>query len=533
MSVRRPIAVVLVLASMFLVATVQAATITVNSLDDTAADDGVCTLREAIKAANLDSASGVKTDECAAGSGSDLIEFSVAGVIQPATALPSITTVIHMDGYSAPGASKNTHTMSQGSNATLTIEIDGKFIVTRGLVLSGSGASGSTIEGLVFSNTGAVTCCQQIAIAIQSVDGAATTTIRGNFLGTNAAGTQRSPRGSVMLYIEYSANIVIGSDVGGSVLPEAVNVISGGESIGLSIYQVTNFRLRGNYIGTNAAGTAELHHANQAVQLDGATSAWLADNVISGNGAYGINFRPPSSDVHIERNLIGTNAAGTAPLPNGSSGIYIVDNPNSSPYDITNVDVVDNLVAYNLCTNCSGGIVIGIENSANSAVGIRLSRNRVFSNQGLEIDLAAPNPTPFGLIYGVTPNDSGDPDSGPNNFQNFPVLSSAAGDGTDVLVSYSLNSEVSRNYTLQFFHTTTCDASGYGGAETYLGEVTDLANGSGNLSGQKLLTGAPQAGFITATATNSTNGTSEFSACVGIITPSNIVFADGFEQPPP
>ena len=45
----------------------QAATITVNSLADTTADDGQCTLREAITAANTDNASG----ECAAGSGWD------------------------------------------------------------------------------------------------------------------------------------------------------------------------------------------------------------------------------------------------------------------------------------------------------------------------------------------------------------------------------------------------------------------------------------------------------------------------------
>jgi CSLREA domain-containing protein len=51
----------------------QAATITVNSLANTAANDGVCTLREAITSANNNSAG---TTNCTAGSGADTIQFS-------------------------------------------------------------------------------------------------------------------------------------------------------------------------------------------------------------------------------------------------------------------------------------------------------------------------------------------------------------------------------------------------------------------------------------------------------------------------
>ncbi len=57
------------------VTTARAASITVNSNADTQADDGVCTLREAIVAANTDTASGATAGECAAGSGADAITF--------------------------------------------------------------------------------------------------------------------------------------------------------------------------------------------------------------------------------------------------------------------------------------------------------------------------------------------------------------------------------------------------------------------------------------------------------------------------
>ncbi len=51
----------------------EAATITVNTTSDVIADDGVCSLREAITAANTDTSSGGTAGECAAGSGDDTI----------------------------------------------------------------------------------------------------------------------------------------------------------------------------------------------------------------------------------------------------------------------------------------------------------------------------------------------------------------------------------------------------------------------------------------------------------------------------
>ncbi|MDL2718860.1 MAG: CSLREA domain-containing protein, partial [Acidobacteriota bacterium] len=68
-------------AAMLLVpAAARAATITVNSTADTSANDGVCTLREAITAANTNTASGAAAGECAAGAaGLDTIAFAIPG----------------------------------------------------------------------------------------------------------------------------------------------------------------------------------------------------------------------------------------------------------------------------------------------------------------------------------------------------------------------------------------------------------------------------------------------------------------------
>src|SRR5260221_14459982 len=73
----------LALAAGLLVArAVVAGTITVTSTADTTADDGVCTLREAIIAANTNTASGVMLGECAAGAagaGTDAFALPRAG----------------------------------------------------------------------------------------------------------------------------------------------------------------------------------------------------------------------------------------------------------------------------------------------------------------------------------------------------------------------------------------------------------------------------------------------------------------------
>ena len=127
-------------------------TITVNSTADAAADDGACTLREAITAANTNTASGAMANECPAGAaGLDIIEFEIAGVgvhtIQPTSPLPTIVEPAILDGYSQTGASVNT--LAVGNNAVLLIEIDGSLtgVLNEGLITISAG--GSTVAGLV------------------------------------------------------------------------------------------------------------------------------------------------------------------------------------------------------------------------------------------------------------------------------------------------------------------------------------------------------------------------------------------------
>src|SRR5207302_8267856 len=112
----------------------------------------------------------------------------------------------------------------------------------------------------------------------------------------------------------------------------------------------------------------------------------------------------PSNQNLVESNLIGTDPAGTASIPNTQGGIRLSD---ASINTIGGRGAEGNVIANN------GGPGVLVNDS--SSTGDNIVGNRFYNNTGLGIDLF---PT------GVTPNDSGDTDTGPNNLQNFPVLTS-------------------------------------------------------------------------------------------------------------
>lgn len=276
--------------------------------------DGFISLREAIIAANNTA-------------GLDTISFNIAGgggvqTILVGNAadggnglLPTITEAVSIDGLTQPGASPNT--LPTGNNANLTIELDGTFAgaTATGLRLSGAGASGSTIRGLVinrFSDEG---------IEVSNADDV---TIQGNFIGTDATGSVAAGNGGHGIEINTGSTGVL---VGGS-MPDARNVISGNTADGLHIADAgTVAVVLGNFIGTDAAGTGSLGNGSNGIeirsagnQIGGALPGEA--NVIAASGGPGINLTGDDADDNrIQGNFIGTNFSGDAGLGNGQWGI--------------------------------------------------------------------------------------------------------------------------------------------------------------------------------------------------------------------
>jgi len=141
-----PFALVLTLLGGALTATpAYAASITVTSTADTVANDGVCTLREAITSANSDAVSGAAAGECTAGSGADSISFAVNYTITTGSQLPVVTTPITVNGNGAA------NTIIQGAAASQTgthriFEISGTGNLTLNDVTVANGGCGGSVS---------------------------------------------------------------------------------------------------------------------------------------------------------------------------------------------------------------------------------------------------------------------------------------------------------------------------------------------------------------------------------------------------
>src|ERR1041384_4619019 len=96
-----------------------------------------------------------------------------------------------------------------------------------------------------------------------------------------------------------------------------------------------------------------------------------------------------------------------------------------------------------------------------------LRGNSIHDNGGLGIDLGA---------AGVTVNDAGDADTGANQLQNFPILSSATSTATTLQVTIQLNSKPSTLFTLDFYSNPINDPLTNGEGQTWLA-TTNLATG--------------------------------------------------------
>ena len=169
-------------------------------------------------------------------------------------------------------------------------------------------------------------------------------TVANDFIGTNAAGTSAVPNTDNGLDIVFGAQY---NTVGGTTAA-ARNLISGNlhEGVLIGFAGTANNVVEGNFIGTDATGKTFL--AGQQ-QLDGVyvglgagsntiggqnpvgacnTAAW---NVISGNSVNGILVTDSgTTGTVISGNFIGTDATGTAALPNGGNGMTIAAGTSST-----------------------------------------------------------------------------------------------------------------------------------------------------------------------------------------------------------
>jgi len=272
--------------------------------------------------------------------------------------------------------------------------------------------------------------------------------------------------------------------------------------------------VQGNFIGTDLTGTIAVPNLNVGVNVTGvnATVGGLTStpgtppgNLISGNGIAGLVL---FDGTIVQGNIIGADITGTQPLGN-DLGISIV---HVSACTVGGTDVgAGNIVAFNgtLCEAEHAGVLV----TGSDATGNRIEGNSIFSNGGLGIDLFMV----FDGPCGITDNDTCDTDIGPNNLQNYPVLTSATSGGGETTIQGSLNSAPNTTFRIEFFDNDQCHPSGHGSGETFIGSTDVITDGNCNAPISVTFQVNVDGGHvITATATDPGGNTSEFSACVPV-----------------
>ena len=120
---------------------------------------------------------------------------------------------------------------------------------------------------------------------------------------------------------------------------------------------------------------------------------------------------------------------------------------------------------------------------------------------------------------------TGDADSGPNELQNFPDLTNAYTNGTQILIQGVLDSTFSSTFRIEFFATAAPSSGGEG--EVYLGFANVTTNGAGVVTISETFTASVAAGaIITATATDAAGNTSEFGTIVAATAANDVLVVD-------
>ena len=115
---------------------------------------------------------------------------------------------------------------------------------------------------------------------------------------------------------------------------------------------------------------------------------------------------------------------------------------------------------------------------------------------------------------GLTLNDLGDADAGPNRNQNFPIITSAVSGGGNTTIQGRLNSAASTQFTLDFYSNDACVGRPQDFLEgrAWLGTDSVTTDASGNATIDTILPGVNLGGHrVTATATDPTGNTWSFA----------------------
>jgi hypothetical protein len=246
--------------------TASASTIIVNSLND----DADCSLRNAILAANTDTAVAGCALRGVVHENFDQIQIAVSGTYSPTSPLPAVTDAVQMDA--TLGTFVLDGTAAGATTNGLQLEA---YAMVRGFVIQNFGGSGIVAHGGL--------------------------TVSGCRIGTDAAGLKAAPNctgvgsaGAGILLesvgVAPRTSLVLSGWIGGSSVAER-NVISGNQCDGVVFRSTPGYlmygEIAGNYIGADSCGCDVIPNSGYGVVLEGGGDHQAYDVTVGEMGGLG------------------------------------------------------------------------------------------------------------------------------------------------------------------------------------------------------------------------------------------------------
>ncbi len=349
--------------------------------------------------------------------------------------------------------------------------------------------------------------------------------IQGNHIGVDVTGSVGQGNSGAGIFLARTQGVLIGGggEGEGNLISDNWTGIVLGANDGIADDFNLGTVIQGNHIGTDAAGTADLGNTMKGILVEVAEGALVGGpgpgegNLIVGNGSAEIQIeRHDALGPVLQGNTIGADITGGPGIPAAWVGVHVNAGAEDALIGGTG-EGEGNLIAYAQHT----GVLISAD-AYGTPSGHAILGNRIHSNGDLGIDLRGKDEE-SGL---VTANDPLDADSGPNSFQNHPLLLTAVLEA-ELLVTGILESAPGLMYRLEFFASDGCDPeSGHGEGAESLGHHLVITDALGSAPFAAPLPAMVEAGaVVTATATvlEITGDdflpveTSEFSACVPVV----------------
>ena len=398
-------------------------------------------------------------------------------------------------------------------------------------------------------------------------EGASNLSIEGNYIGTDASGTKLIANSGSGSQTGTGISLLAGGVTVGGTLPGTGNLIDGGNPDSVQINNLAGNGIaggnlvQGNLIGTDVTGTVALSVAqSQGISILSATNSNTiggttpaARNIISGNAGGGVLLANSTTDDLVQGNYIGLDITGTVLVPNEDFGVQ------SAPLDFPNNPDTNQPTPGNntgTANNTIGGSTAGAANviSGNASDGIDLegattvdvNNNLVFQGNYVQGNFIGTDPTGtktlanlgdgISMSNGATNNSIGGTDPGEgnliannaldgvhidpgappsagqsqgNNTVSNTILSNL---GAGVRINSGIDNLISRNSI--FMNGDLGIVLGTAGPNLNTPCNTTNTGPNDSQNAPVLTAGSGGSAFITATATDPNNNTSQFSNAV-------------------